>query len=266
MIAHSTDVGSRIQSRPSKRASVSPRRSFQERQEVAAVCYRHGESGLEFLLVRTRSGRWTFPKGGVEPHLSHAQSAALEAFEEAGVHGRIEEVPFARYYRQRPKRAPGVKSNVDHPHRAVTAHLCEVSRLERPQESNRKPTWFSPEKAKQRLLADRAEEFGDELASVVDRAVARIGRLKSGRFDTRTKDALHRVHLDSPGHAPLLNGRKEIALVRALLLEGRSPRRQNAVEMASRAILPKVLQLGAGARISGETTASVAPSNKPGRG
>ena len=49
--------------------------------------------------MRTRGGRWTFPKGRVESGLTHAQAAALEAFEEAGVHGRIEEAAFARYVR-----------------------------------------------------------------------------------------------------------------------------------------------------------------------
>jgi len=69
------------------------------RQEVAAVCYRVGGRGIEFLLVQTRGGRWIFPKGGVERGLTTRQSAALEAFEEAGVHGRIEAAAFARYFK-----------------------------------------------------------------------------------------------------------------------------------------------------------------------
>src|SRR5215467_12359285 len=67
------------------------------RQQVAAVCFRILSTGVEFLLVRTRRNRWTFPKGGVQPGLTHAQSAAIEAYEEAGVHGRIEEAAFAQY-------------------------------------------------------------------------------------------------------------------------------------------------------------------------
>jgi len=58
-----------------------------------------GGRGIEFLLVQTRGGRWIFPKGGVERGLTRAQSAALEAFEEAGVHGRIEAAAFARYFK-----------------------------------------------------------------------------------------------------------------------------------------------------------------------
>jgi ADP-ribose pyrophosphatase YjhB (NUDIX family) len=156
-----------------------PSRLSKRRQQVAAVCYRIRGRGIEFLLVQTRGGRWIFPKGGVESGLTHAQSAALEAIEEAGVHGWMEEIPFARYFRWKPavptKDTASAQSS--QPALAVAAHLCEVSRLEAPQESKRNPTWFSAEKAKQRLLEDRAPEFGAELERVVDRAAARIRRL-----------------------------------------------------------------------------------------
>lgn len=133
-------------------------------QQVAAVCYRVRETGIEFLLVRTRgSGRWTFPKGGAEPGLTHAQAAALEAFEEAGVHGRMEESSFTHYLARkrsttrpaakRSKTASGRSSEKDIP---VNAHLCEVTRLSTPEESNRNPTWFSAKKAKLRLRDDRS--------------------------------------------------------------------------------------------------------------
>ena len=175
-----------------------PSRLPKRRQQVAAVCYRIRRRGLEFLLVQTRGGRWIFPKGGVESGLTHAQSAALEAFEEAGVHGRMEEIPFARYFRQRPATATRntrpAAGRSSPPALAVAAHLCEVSRLEAPQESNRNPTWFSAEKAKQRLLEDRAPEFGAELARVVDRAAARIRRLHGGSYP-------------GPGHTKLVHTR-----------------------------------------------------------
>jgi 8-oxo-dGTP pyrophosphatase MutT (NUDIX family) len=166
------------------------------RQQVAAVCFRIRKRGIEFLLVQTRGGRWIFPKGGVEPGLTRAQSAALEAFEEAGVHGRMEEIPFARYFRrkrdlQNSNRTSGLEF-------AVAAHLCEVSRLEAPQESNRNPTWFAAEKAKQRLLEDRASEFGVELGHVVDRALSRIQRLHNVAHHTQDRAPDRR----SPDHRP----------------------------------------------------------------
>src|SRR6202140_2749722 len=91
-------------------------------KQVAAVCYRLRKTEIEFLLVQTRNGRWTFPKGSAEPGLTHAQAAALEAFEEAGVHGRMEEVSFTRYIQR--KRANMRRSSATE--LSVSAHLCEV--------------------------------------------------------------------------------------------------------------------------------------------
>src|SRR5215467_11712748 len=84
---------------------LSQLRKMRNSVQVAAVCYRVNGKDIEFLLVQTGGGRWTFPKGSAEPGLTHAQAAALEAFEEAGVHGRMEEASFARYARC--KRASG---------------------------------------------------------------------------------------------------------------------------------------------------------------
>jgi hypothetical protein len=58
----------------------------------------------------------------------------------------------------------------------VSAHLCEVSRLEPPPEPGRNRTWFSIEKAKERLQEGRKPDYAAELSRVVDRAVARIQR------------------------------------------------------------------------------------------
>lgn len=152
---------------------ISQLRRLCECEKVAAVCYRVNNDGIQFLLVQTRGGRWTFPKGSVEPGLTHAQSAALEAYEEAGVHGRMEEASFSRYFRQ------GRRTDQASRRLAVNAHLCEVSRLETPPERHRKPTWFTPEDAKIRLRKGRAADEGMEMARIVGRAVVRIQRLRN---------------------------------------------------------------------------------------
>lgn len=136
-----------------------------ERTVVAAVCYRVLPDGeIEFLLVRTRSGRWTFPKGGIDGDPSAAAAAAREAYEEAGVLGRVELRSFAGYLHAKGGRVV---------HR-VAAHLCEVLRQEKPSESYRAPTWFSPDKAKRRLREHRREAYGNELERIVDSAVSRL--------------------------------------------------------------------------------------------
>jgi len=166
---------------PVKFLRLSQLRRLRGCDQVAAVCYRLRSIGIEFLLVRTNSGHWTFPKGNAEPGLTYAQAAALEAFEEAGVHGRIEEASFAQYVRRKGRRNSATRSAEGSVERELTiqAHLCEVSRLDPPQECGRNPTWFCAEKAKRRLCEDRVPEFAAELARVVDRAVSRIRRRRS---------------------------------------------------------------------------------------
>lgn len=162
-----------------KSVRVSQLCKISECEQVAAVCYRLRRGTIEFLLVQTRgSKRWTFPKGSAEPGLSHAEAAAIEAFEEAGVHGRIEEASFTRYVcrRQSASRISASSSAKDN---IVSAHLCQVLRLCKPKESNRNRTWFSVADAKQHLREGRKNGDGEEFARVVHRAVARIKRLSS---------------------------------------------------------------------------------------
>src|SRR5438132_6960659 len=161
---------------PTRVFRVSQVRRLRKCQQVAAVCYRIRGSNIEFLLVQTRNGRWTFPKGSAEPGLTHAQAAALEAFEEAGVHGRMEEASFAQYIR----RKGGSFENSAETELSFSAHLCEVLRLDPPQESNRNRTWFSIADTKRNLREDRDRDYGAKLARVVDRAVDRIQRSGSG--------------------------------------------------------------------------------------
>jgi len=140
-----------------------------ERVHVAAVCYRLRDGEPEFLLVRTRGGRWTFPKGGVDDDATHAEAAAREAFEEAGVKGRIEHEPFHWYFHSKSQRFRAFQNTV-----AVQAHLCEVHRQVPPKEDHRDPTWFKVEKARRRLRENRAPELADSVIEVLDRAIARI--------------------------------------------------------------------------------------------
>lgn len=158
---------------------LSQLRKLCECEQVAAVCYCWRGNSIEFLLVRTRGGgRWTFPKGSAERGLTHAQAAALEAFEEAGVHGRIEEVSFTTYVRR--ERSGRSDARSGEKELAVSAHLCEVSRLSPPKESRRNRTWFSASEARQRLSEGRGSEDGGEFTRVIDKAVARIQRLRAG--------------------------------------------------------------------------------------
>jgi 8-oxo-dGTP pyrophosphatase MutT (NUDIX family) len=151
------------------RRSSSRSPSNLQRVHVAAVCYRVRGGEPEFLLVRTRNGRWTFPKGRVDQDATNAHAAAREAFEEAGVRGSVEPVPFVCYRHCKPRRLGSRRQVI-----LVDAHLCKVKHLTPPPEGYRAPTWFSVPKAKRRLQKSRTSEFAAEVISVIDRATERI--------------------------------------------------------------------------------------------
>ena len=67
-------------------------------RQTAALPYRRGADGLQVLLVTSRSGRrWGLPKGVVDPGLTAPEMAAKEAWEEAGIEGRMGTKRLGRY-------------------------------------------------------------------------------------------------------------------------------------------------------------------------
>jgi 8-oxo-dGTP pyrophosphatase MutT (NUDIX family) len=125
---------------------------------------------VEFLLVNTSAGKWTFPKGRLEPSLSASQSAEREAWEEAGALGLIESAEFGWYIDT--KRAPGQENGVREI--VVAAYMLEVHTTVTPEERDRNPTWFSPEEAKRKLVERRLPKYSARLAGLVDAALRRI--------------------------------------------------------------------------------------------
>ena len=218
-ISRITVLSSAIRKPLAKPVRLSHLAKTRECEQVAAVCFRVRRGAIEFLLVQTRgSGRWIFPKGSAEPGLTHAQAAAIEAFEEAGVHGRIEEAAFARYVcrRQRARRKVGRSAAKS---LAVSAHLCEVLRLCNPKESNRNRTWFSIEKTVQHLRGARKKEDGEEFARVVRQAVARITWLRSASdavvdrpHRLEAQDELYRVQFEAAPQTHRLESPRQFAL------------------------------------------------------
>jgi hypothetical protein len=50
----------------------------------------------------------------------------------------------------------------------------EVQQVRRPDEPQRKPTWFSPEEARQKVAKGREVKYARELEAVIDQALQRI--------------------------------------------------------------------------------------------
>lgn len=138
--------------------------------QVAAVCYRRSELSVEFLLINTSAGKWTFPKGRIAPEMPPCQAAEQEALEEAGAIGNVEESCLGHYL--------DLKRALGHMNRSreilIAAYLLEVETMSVAQEAGRNPTWFTPEEAKQRLAEQRAPKYSREFARIVDAAETAI--------------------------------------------------------------------------------------------
>jgi len=66
--------------------------------QSAVIPYRKNDDGsIEILLVTTREGNWTIPKGIIEKDLSPRTSAAKEALEEAGIEGKVKKKNVGTY-------------------------------------------------------------------------------------------------------------------------------------------------------------------------
>jgi 8-oxo-dGTP pyrophosphatase MutT (NUDIX family) len=121
------------------------------RTQFAALCYRVKNEKVQFCLVTSRrSGRWIVPKGWPMNGQTPMDAAATEAFEEAGVRGKIEPRPIGvfSYYK--------VHSKNELPCIAVVYPL-KVKKVLRtwPEHKERNRKWLSRKKAA--ALVDNAE-------------------------------------------------------------------------------------------------------------
>ena len=111
-------------------------------RQSAVLPYRDDRDGLEILLITSRRRRrWVLPKGVVEPELDPAQSAAKEAFEEAGIEGEIGQEALGDYAYEK---WGGICSVEVFPMRVHTTH-------ESWPESGRSRQWLHPSAAAERV-------------------------------------------------------------------------------------------------------------------
>ncbi|MCR6499298.1 NUDIX hydrolase [Shinella sp. CPCC 101442] len=71
------------------------------REQYGALCYRlkKRSSAVEVLLITSRdTGRWVIPKGWPMDGKSAAAAAAREAWEEAGVKGKVADASIGSYH------------------------------------------------------------------------------------------------------------------------------------------------------------------------
>src|SRR3954471_13026149 len=110
------------------------------RHQCAALPLSREGAELRVMLVTSReTRRWVIPKGWVEKRHSPAAQAAQEAFEEAGVRGRVAKAPIGRY--AYPKRLANGKQVTCE----VEVFPLEVERLleDWPEKTQRERRWFT---------------------------------------------------------------------------------------------------------------------------
>ena len=114
------------------------------RAQVGALPVRGNAGAYEVLLITSRdSGRWIIPKGWPMKGKKDHDAAAQEAFEEAGVRGRIHQHPMGAYaYEKR------LGSDTTEPVR-VMVYLLEVrEEVNRwPERTQRRREWMTATKA-----------------------------------------------------------------------------------------------------------------------
>jgi 8-oxo-dGTP pyrophosphatase MutT (NUDIX family) len=120
------------------------------KQQVAALCWRMNPA-LEMLLVTSlKTQRWILPKGWPHDGLSLAESAAMEALEEAGVKGEVAMPPLGHYRYIKDKAGLALPIRVE-----VFALKVMEQAPAWPEKNARQLLWLPPEQA-----ADRVAETG----------------------------------------------------------------------------------------------------------
>lgn len=132
-------------------------------KQYAALPYTLDAGRVRVMLITSReTGRWIIPKGwpkrGVEPH----RLAALEAFEEAGLRGRISEKPLGQFtYKKLMDDGSEVKCDV-----SVYSLLVESQASDWPEKEDRNCKWVKLSKAVNLVddkgLAELLREFTPE--------------------------------------------------------------------------------------------------------
>ena len=112
-------------------------------KQFGALPYRMRDNDVEILLITTRKKRrWSVPKGWPLKHSTPQQTAATEAYEEAGVRGAVGKKKVGRFSKRRVKNKQSV--------------ICEVQlfplevrqrQANWPEKQQRSWIWVAPRKA-----------------------------------------------------------------------------------------------------------------------
>ncbi len=107
--------------------------------QAAVLAFRDGL----ICMVTSRSGRrWVLPKGQIELHQSAREAALAEAWEEAGLLGRVDPEPLGRFSYEKNEMLHEV---------SVYRMTVTTERAEWPEKNQRKREWVTAEEAMLRI-------------------------------------------------------------------------------------------------------------------
>jgi 8-oxo-dGTP pyrophosphatase MutT (NUDIX family) len=125
-------------------------------RQVAALPWRLAGSGIEVLLVTSReTKRWVVPKGWPMQRRTAAQSAAREAFEEAGILGSVAARNIGEYtYHKRLTKGSDLDCRVELFALRVTRQQTDF-----PEKGQRVARWFHPSEAAKLVAEPKLAEL-----------------------------------------------------------------------------------------------------------
>ena len=124
--------------------------------QIAALPFRRHKKKVEILLITSReTKRWVIPKGWPMEGLTDYEAAKIEAYEEAGIDGRIFHAPLGHFDYEKRLKSGEVKTV------RVQVYGLQVSELKRiwPEKHQRKRKWFSPANAAQLVAEEQLKEI-----------------------------------------------------------------------------------------------------------
>ena len=115
------------------------------RTQFGARPWRRKDDKVQVMMITSRgTGRWIIPKGWPVPGQSPAEAAATEAFEEAGVTGKVSEIPLGMYSYTKTE----VPNQGDLPCMVALFPLkVKKKHATFPERTERRRKWMSPKKA-----------------------------------------------------------------------------------------------------------------------
>lgn len=142
------------------------------RMQYAALCYRFTAKtkGLEILVITSRdTGRWVIPKGWPMQGKQAHEVAEREAYEEAGVKGKVQRAAVGAYVYQK-RMDHGLEISCK-----VQVHALEVEEFCKkfPEKGTRRLEWVDYREAAKRVAEPSLKELILDFGKRVDPAAER---------------------------------------------------------------------------------------------